>query len=98
MIIISLTTVHLVLLAPGVRLSSGLLQLEAEVLGATEFLLMLLPQTLALKKDYWLYEKIRVIIPSYHVLHVPELAQDAGPLPGLAVCHRLLLLQSRQQP
>ena len=59
---------------------------------------MLLPQTLALKKDYWLYEKIRVIIPSYHVLHVPELAQDAGPLPRLTVGHHLLLVQARQQP
>ena len=41
--------IHLVLLPPGVRLGGGLLQLEAEVLGAAQLLLMLLPQTLTLQ-------------------------------------------------
>ena len=32
------------------------------------------------------------------MLNVPELAQDADPLPRLTVSHRLLLIQPRQQP
>ena len=40
---------------------------------------------------------IRLLVTDL-MLHVPELAQDAGPLPRLAVRHRLLLIQARQQP
>ena len=50
--------IHLVLLPPGVRLGGGLLQLEAEVLGAAHLLLMLLPQTLALQSQEILLELV----------------------------------------